>query len=40
LPWELRVLAGCVLHGFRYRCGNGILLTAHSAGRLRQWIAR
>ena len=27
---ELRVLAGCVFHVFRYRCGNGILLTAHS----------
>jgi glycosyltransferase involved in cell wall biosynthesis len=39
LAWELRVLGGCVLHGFRYRCGNGILLTAHSAGRLRQYTA-
>ena len=37
---ELRVLAGCVFHIFRYRCGNGILLTAHSAGRLRQGLAR
>ena len=37
---ELRVLAGCVFHIFRYRCGNGILLTAHSAGRLRQYLAR
>jgi glycosyltransferase involved in cell wall biosynthesis len=37
---ELRVLAGCVFHVFRYRCGNGILLTAHSAGRLRQRLAR
>ena len=26
-PRELRVLAGCVFHIFRYRCGNGILLT-------------
>jgi hypothetical protein len=40
LLWELRVLAGCVFHVFRYRCGNGILLTAHSAGRLRQYLAR
>jgi glycosyltransferase involved in cell wall biosynthesis len=31
---ELRVLAGCVTHIFRYRCGNGILLSAHSAGRV------
>jgi glycosyltransferase involved in cell wall biosynthesis len=37
---ELRVLAGCVFHTFRYRCGNGILLTAHSAGRLRRALAR
>jgi glycosyltransferase involved in cell wall biosynthesis len=36
---ELRVLAGCVFHTFRYRCGNGILLTAHSAGRVRQQLA-
>jgi glycosyltransferase involved in cell wall biosynthesis len=36
---ELRVLAGCMFHIFRYRCGNGILLTAHSAGRLRQYLA-
>ena len=34
LARELRVLAGCIFHIFRYRCGNGILLTAHSAGRL------
>jgi glycosyltransferase involved in cell wall biosynthesis len=37
---ELRVLAGCVYHTFRYRCGNGILLTAHSAGRVRRCLAR
>jgi glycosyltransferase involved in cell wall biosynthesis len=40
LAQELRVLAGCVYHVFRYRCGNGILLTAHSCGRLRQALAR
>ena len=40
LAWELRVLAGCIFHVFRYRCGNGILLTAHSAGRLREYLAR
>lgn len=36
---ELRVLAGCVFHTFRYRCGNGILLTAHSAGRVHECLA-
>ena len=40
LARELRVLAGCVFHVFRYRCGNGILLAAHSAGRLRGYFAR
>ena len=40
LARELRVLAGCVFHIFRYRCGNGILLTAHSAGRVRRALAR
>jgi GT2 family glycosyltransferase len=33
---ELRTLAGCVAHIVRYRCGNGIVLTAHTAGRLRE----
>jgi glycosyltransferase involved in cell wall biosynthesis len=37
---ELRVLAGCVWHIFRRRCGNGLLLTAHSAGRVRELLAR
>ena len=32
---ELRILAGCVAHTFRYRCLNGIVLTAHSLGRVR-----
>jgi GT2 family glycosyltransferase len=40
LARELRVLAGCVFHVFRYRCGNGILLAAHSAGRVREYFAR
>ena len=40
LARELRVLGGCVVHIFRYRCGNGILLTAHSAGRVREALAR
>jgi glycosyltransferase involved in cell wall biosynthesis len=33
---ELRVLAGCIWHIFRRRCGNGLLLTAHSTGRVVQ----
>jgi len=32
---ELRVLAGCAAHTVRYRCLNGIVLVAHSLGRLR-----
>jgi len=40
LARELRVVAGCVYHVFRYRCGNGILLAAHSAGRVRERLAR
>jgi GT2 family glycosyltransferase len=32
---ELRVLAGCVAHGPRYRCFNGVTMTAHSVGRIR-----
>jgi len=35
LCYELRVLAGCVLHTFRFRCPNGIVLSAHSLGRVR-----
>jgi glycosyltransferase involved in cell wall biosynthesis len=38
-PAELRVLAGCVSHAFRFRCANGVLLAAHSAGRVRQLLA-
>ena len=37
---ELRWLAGCFLHTFRYRCGNGLLLTAHSTGRLAELLSR
>jgi GT2 family glycosyltransferase len=36
---ELRVLAGCALHGPRFRCANGPILTAHSLGRLRSLVA-
>jgi len=35
---ELRVLAGCALHGPRFRCANGPILTAHSLGRLRSLL--
>jgi GT2 family glycosyltransferase len=36
LAAELRTLAGCIWHTGRYRCGNGIVLTAQTAGRLRE----
>jgi GT2 family glycosyltransferase len=36
---ELRVLAGCVAHGPLRLCMNGPVLTAHSAGRLREALA-
>jgi GT2 family glycosyltransferase len=39
LARELRTLAGCVWHTGRYRCGNGIVLTAQTAGRLRAAVA-
>ena len=39
LARELRTLAGCVWHTGRYRCGNGIVLTAQTAGRLREAVA-
>lgn len=34
LTTELRVLGGSALHGPRYRCANGPVMAAHSAGRL------
>jgi len=34
LAAELRVLAGCLVHGPRFRCANGPVMTAHSVGRL------
>jgi hypothetical protein len=34
LAQELRTLAGCAVHAGRFRCGNGIVLTAHTAGRI------
>jgi GT2 family glycosyltransferase len=39
LRGELRVLAGCVWHTGRYACGNGIVLTAQAAGRVREALA-
>jgi GT2 family glycosyltransferase len=35
---EARVLAGCLLHGPRFRCANGPILAAHSLGRLRSLL--
>ncbi|HEY6761011.1 MAG TPA: glycosyltransferase [Baekduia sp.] len=37
-PHELRVLAGCLAHGPRFRCANGPILTAHQLGRLRSLL--
>jgi GT2 family glycosyltransferase len=39
LARELRVLAGCALHGPRRACMNGPVLTAHSLGRMRAALA-
>ena len=39
LASEVRVLAGCVLHGPRRACMNGPVLAAHSLGRLRAALA-
>jgi GT2 family glycosyltransferase len=36
LARELRVLAGCAWHTVRRRCGNGIVMAAHSLGRLEE----
>src|SRR4051794_1951814 len=40
LARELRVLAGCAAHTVRFRCPGGIVLTAHSLGRLRAALER
>jgi GT2 family glycosyltransferase len=40
LPRELRVLAGCAVHTVRYACPNGIVLAAHSLGRLSAALPR
>ncbi|MEY2441874.1 MAG: hypothetical protein QOJ46_1300 [bacterium] len=39
LARELRVLAGCAIHPLRYRCANGVVMTAHALGRLRAALA-
>lgn len=39
LPAEARTLAGCLVHTARFRCGNGIVMSAHTAGRLREALA-
>ncbi len=39
LPAELTTLAGCIWHTVRRRCAIGIVLTAHTAGRLREALA-
>ena len=36
---ELRVLAGCGWHTLRRRCLNGIVMAAHSAGRVHEALA-
>jgi GT2 family glycosyltransferase len=35
---ELRVLAGCLAHGPRFRCANGPILSAHALGRMRSLL--
>ncbi len=39
LSAELRVLAGCLWHTLRRRCGNGIVMAAHTYGRLEAALA-
>jgi hypothetical protein len=39
LPAELRTLGGCVWHTGRRRCANGIVMAAHSLGRVRETLA-
>ncbi len=36
---ELRVLAGCVWHTGRRRCAYGIVMAAHTLGRMRELLA-
>jgi GT2 family glycosyltransferase len=39
LRGELRTLAGCAWHILRRRCAIGIVMLAHSAGRIRETMA-
>ena len=34
LTRELKIFAGCLGHSVRYRCTNGLIMAAHSAGRI------
>ncbi len=34
LAQELKIFAGCLGHSVRYRCANGLIMAAHSAGRI------
>jgi GT2 family glycosyltransferase len=36
---EARTVAGCLWHTLRRRCGNGLVMAAHSAGRLHEALA-
>jgi GT2 family glycosyltransferase len=36
LKAELRVLAGCLVHSVRFTCANGIVMAAHTWGRVRE----
>jgi GT2 family glycosyltransferase len=40
LPGELVVLAGCLHHAVRHRCENGLVMAAHSAGRIDATLER
>lgn len=40
LAAELRALAGCCWHTLRRRCAQGIVMAAHSTGRIREALAR
>ncbi|HEV2820994.1 MAG TPA: glycosyltransferase family 2 protein, partial [Solirubrobacteraceae bacterium] len=37
---ETRVLAGCLVHAARRRCANGLIMAAHSVGRLEASLER
>jgi GT2 family glycosyltransferase len=39
LTAELRTLAGCTWHTARRRCANGIVMAAHTLGRIREALA-